>query len=150
MCFTVIMNNQLEIDRYGFLGADTSADISANYGLIADTDISKIFKSCFLLHDQNNVFYALPFFEKLQKSGFMRWNFSNCSNFNILPRFLIYLINDDNFVSAVTANVCSMVHPVCLFMKTLLLALLQYNCLDLVCCAFLCKLSTCVRNIIGM
>jgi len=40
-----------------------------------------------------------------------------------------------------------MVHLVCLFIKTHLLALLQHNCLDLVHCAFLCKLSGCVRNI---
>ena len=32
-----------------------------------------------------------------------------------------------------------MVHLICLFMKTHLLALLQNNCLDLVRCAFLCK-----------
>jgi len=47
-----------------------------------------------------------------------------------------YLINDDAFVSAVMADVCSMVHLVCLFVKTHLLGLLQDNCLDLVCCAF--------------
>jgi len=53
-------------------GANTNADISANYGLIANTNISKIFQSCFLLRYQKyNVFYALPFVEKLQKSGFM-------------------------------------------------------------------------------
>jgi len=63
--------SSLEIDRYGFFGASTDADISAIHGPI--TDISKIFKSCFLLHYQNyNVFCALPFFQKLQKSGFMR------------------------------------------------------------------------------
>ena len=45
------------------------------------------------------------------------------------------------------ADTCSMVHLVCLFMKTHLLALLQENCLDLVHCAFSCKLSGCVRNI---
>jgi len=32
-------------------------------------------------------------------------------------------------------------------MKTHLLALLQDNCLDLVCCSFLHKLSGCMRNI---
>jgi len=52
---------QLEIDRYGFFGADT--DISAVHGPIAD--ISQFFKSCFLLHYQKyNVFDALPFFQK--------------------------------------------------------------------------------------
>jgi len=61
---------EVEIDQYDFSGADTN--ISANYGPIAYTDISKIFKSCFLLHYQKyNVFYALPLFEKLQKSEFM-------------------------------------------------------------------------------
>jgi len=43
----------VEIDRYGFFEADT--------------DISKIFKSCFLLHYQRyDVFYALPFFQNLK------------------------------------------------------------------------------------
>ena len=84
------------------------------------------------------------FLKKLQKSGLMRWNFSNCSNFNIL---LWFLIDDDAFVSAATANACSMVHLICLFMKTHLLASLQDNCLDLVRCAFLRKLSAYVRNI---
>jgi len=49
------------------------------------------------------------------------------------------VINDDTFVLAVTADTISMVHLVCLFMKTYLLALLQG--LDLVCCTFLRKLS---------
>jgi len=53
---------ELEIDRYGFFGAD--AYVSAVHEPIAD--ISKIFKSCFLLHYQKYyVFYALPFSEKL-------------------------------------------------------------------------------------
>jgi len=59
----------------------------------------------------------------------------------------VNLINDDAFVSAAMADVCSMVHLVCLFIKMHLLALLQDNCLDLVCRAFLRKLSACVRNI---
>jgi len=64
------LSPSLEIYRYGFFGADT--DISAIHGPIADTDTSKIFKSCCLLHYQKyNVFYALLFFQKLQKSGFM-------------------------------------------------------------------------------
>jgi len=61
--------------------------------------------------------------------------------------FFINLINDDAFVSAATADRCSMVHLVCLFAKMHLLALLHDNCLDLVRCAFLSKLSRCVRNI---
>jgi len=36
------------------------------------------------------------------------------------------------FASAATADACSIVHLVCVFMKTHLLALLQDNCLDLV------------------
>jgi len=60
---------------------------------------------------------------------------------------LINLINNDAFVSAATGDACSMVHLICLFMKTHLLALLQDNCSDLVRCAFLRKLSACVRNI---
>ena len=55
--------------------------------------------------------------------------------------------DDDVFVLAVTAAACSMVHLVCLFVKMHLLVLLQGNCLDLVCCDFLHKLSACVRNI---
>jgi len=51
------------------------------------------------------------------------------------------------FVSAATADVSSMVNFVCLFMKTHLQALLQKNCLDLLCCAFLRKLSGCMSNI---
>jgi len=51
-----------------FWGGDT--DISAIHGPI--TGISKIFKSCFLFHYQKyKVSYALPFCQKLQKSGFM-------------------------------------------------------------------------------
>jgi len=45
----------LEIDRYGLLGADT--DTSAIHGPI--TDISKIFKSCFLLI--KNIIYSGPY-----------------------------------------------------------------------------------------
>jgi len=50
-------------DQYGFLGADT--DVLAVHRPI--TDISKIFKSCFLPHYQKyNVFYALPFFKNFK------------------------------------------------------------------------------------
>ena len=48
---------------------------------------------------------------------------------------LTNLINDDAFVLVVMADMCSMVHLACLFVKMHLLALLQDNCLDLVCCA---------------
>jgi len=71
---------------------------------------------------------------------------SNYSNFNTLPWFLFNLINDDAFVLAAMTDACSMVHLVCLFIKTHVLVLLQDNCLDLVHCAFLHKLSVCVRN----
>ena len=51
--FSEVTKLKIEIDRYGFFEADT--------------DISKILKSCFLLHYQNyNVFYALPFFQNLK------------------------------------------------------------------------------------
>jgi len=53
----------------------------------------------------------------------------------------------DAFVSVVTVDARSMVDLVCLFMKPHLLALLQDNCLDFLDCAFLRKLSGCVRNI---
>jgi len=59
----------------------------------------------------------------------------------------LILINNDAFVSAAMADVCCMVHLVCLFMKMHLLALLQDNCIYLVRCAFLHKLSVCVGNI---
>jgi len=54
-----------EIDRWLF-GTDT--DISAIHGLIPITDISKIFKSCILLHYQKyyNVLCALSFFKNFQ------------------------------------------------------------------------------------
>ena len=62
-------------------------------------------------------------------------------------QYLAMIFNDDLFVSAATAKACFMVHLVCLFIKTYLLTLLQDNCFDLVRCAFLHKLSICVRNI---
>jgi len=46
---------------------------------------------------------------------------------------------DDAFVSAATADACFMVDLVHLFMKMHLLALLQDNCLVLLCCAFMRK-----------
>ena len=53
-------------------GADVDTDVSPIHGPIADTDISKIIISCFLLHYQKyNVFYSiLRFLKKLQKSDF--------------------------------------------------------------------------------
>jgi len=48
--------------------------ISAIHGPIANNQYFRnFFRSCFLLHYQKyNVFCALPFFQNLQKSGFMR------------------------------------------------------------------------------
>ena len=47
---------KIEIDRYGFFEAIT--------------DISKTFKSCFLLHYQKyDIFYALPFFQNLKNQA---------------------------------------------------------------------------------
>jgi len=59
----------LFLGRYRCIG-HSWANISA------DTNISKIIKSCFLLHYKKygvcyGVFYAVPFIRKLQKSGFM-------------------------------------------------------------------------------
>jgi len=53
----------------------------------------------------------------------------------------------DAFVSAATAEACSMAYLVRLFMKPHLLALLQENCHDFLRCVFLRKLSGCARNI---
>jgi len=55
----------LGIDRYSFFWADTG--ISATHELIANTDISTIFNSCFLPHCQKyNVYHALPFFKDIK------------------------------------------------------------------------------------
>jgi len=55
----------MEINRYGFFGADTN--ILAIHGPMPITGISKIVKSCFLLHYQKySVFYALPFFRNFK------------------------------------------------------------------------------------
>jgi len=48
-----------------FLGADTDTKLSAIHGPI--TDISKIFKSYFLLHYQKyNILYTLPVFNNFK------------------------------------------------------------------------------------
>jgi len=57
-------------------------------------------------------------------------------------------MNDDAFVSAVTIDACFMVHLVCWFLKMHLLASLQGNCLELVHCAFLCKLSAFCQHLL--
>jgi len=88
-------------------------------------------------------------FSKTSKINIYELNFSKCSNCNILLWLSINLNNDDAFVFAVTANACSIVQLVCSLMKTHLLTLLQDNCFDLLCCAFLSKLSGCMRNIIA-
>ena len=89
----------------------------------------------------------LYLFSKTLKIRIYESKFSNCSNFNILLWFWSNLINDDDCVLAETVDTCSMVHLVCLFMKTHLLALWQDNCLELGRCAFFSKLSGCVRII---
>jgi len=51
-----------------FLGAGT--DMSAIHGPIADTDISKFFKSCFLLcHRKYNVLHAFLFFKNFKNQN---------------------------------------------------------------------------------
>jgi len=64
---SVIVVSRSEIDRYGFFEADI--DISAIHGPI--TDISKIFKSCFLLlinyHKYSRMYYMPYFFSKTSK-----------------------------------------------------------------------------------
>jgi len=65
-----IVDTRVEIDQYGFFVIDTN--ISAKYQPIADTDISKIFKFCFLLHYQKyNVFYALRFFKNFKNQDLL-------------------------------------------------------------------------------
>ena len=116
----------LEIDRYGFFGVDT--DISVIHEPIPINGISKIIKSCFLLHYQKyNVFYALPFFKIFRNQDLWVKNFQIVAISIFCYEFLINLSNDDAFVSAATADACFMVHPVSLFMKTHLLVLLQDN-----------------------
>jgi len=54
---------KLEIDRYGFIGADI--DMLAIYDPI--TDFPKFLNFYFLLHYQKyNVFHALPFFKNVK------------------------------------------------------------------------------------
>ena len=71
----------------------------------------------------------------------------NCTQHLHVVSSSIAKLPDDAFVSVVTADACFMVNLVCLFMKPHLLVLLQDNCLHLLRCAFLRKLSECVRNI---
>ena len=52
------------MDRYRFFGANTDADISAIHGPIADTDISKIFKSWFRFISKNTMYSMLYLFFK--------------------------------------------------------------------------------------
>ena len=98
---------------------------------------------CFIIKN-TMYFYALPFFQKS-----VLW--VNVLTFYKLQQFQYFAVifnwSHDAFVSAATADMCFMIHLVCLFMKTHLLALLQGNCLELVHCVFLRKLSACMRNI---
>jgi len=55
----------------------------------ADTDISKIFKSCFLLHYQKyDVFYAIPFFSKTSKIMIYELKFLKLQQFQYLMNLL--------------------------------------------------------------
>jgi len=132
-----------EIDQYGFFVADT--DILAIHRPVP------IFPKFFILISAwlSTILciVCLTFSSKTSKIRIYELKFSNSSNFNILLWFLINLINDGAVVLAATTDTCSMVYLVCLFIKPYLLALLQDNCLDFRCCAFLSKLSGCVRNI---
>jgi len=116
--------------------------------LISITDISKFFKSCLLLpYGKYNLFYALPFSSKTSKIRIYEKKIFKLQ-FKYSLWFLINLINDDAFVSAPTADTWTTVHLVCLFMKTHRLALLQDNCLDVVHCAFLRKLSAFCQHLL--
>jgi len=111
------------------------------YWPIMDQQLVPIYPTFFLLHYQKyNVFYL--FFKNLKNQDLWAKIFQIAA-----ISISINLINDDAFVSATMADACSMVHLVCLSMKTHLLALQQDSCLDLVRCAFLHKLSACMRNI---
>jgi len=67
-----------EIDRNNFFEADTN--ITAIHGPIANIFI--IFQSCFLLHYQKyDIFYALPFFQKFEKSLIYKLKFLKLQQF---------------------------------------------------------------------
>jgi len=55
----------VEIDRYGSFEADTN--VLAIHGLTPITDISKVFKSCFVLRYQKICILCLAFFSKTSK-----------------------------------------------------------------------------------
>ena len=123
--------------QYWYIGHSwTDTQYFQNFLILFSASLSKIL--CIL---------CLTFFSKTSKIRIYQLKVSTRRNFNILIWFLINLIDDDAFALAAKADACSMVHLVCLIMKMHLLALLQDNCLDLLCCAFLSKLSGCVRNI---
>jgi len=73
----------------------------------------------------------LTFFSKTSKIRIYLLKFFKLWRFQYFAMILINLINDDAFVSAATADAYFIIHLVCLFMKTHLLALLQDNYLDL-------------------
>ena len=80
----------VKIDRHGIFGVNI--DILAIQGPIADTDISKIFKFCFLLHYQKyDVFYTcilhLSFFWKTSK--FYEPKFFKFQQFQYFPMILV-------------------------------------------------------------
>jgi len=73
----------------------------------------------------------LTFISKTSKIRIYLLKFFKLWRFQYFAMILINLINDDAFVSAATADAYFIIHLVCLFMKTHLLALLQDNYLDL-------------------
>jgi len=73
----------------------------------------------------------LTFFSKTSKIRIYLLKFFKLWRFQYFAMILINLINDAAFVSAATADAYFIIHLVCLFMKTHLLALLQDNYLDL-------------------
>jgi len=89
----------------------------AIHGPIADTGISKIFKSCFLLHYQKyNAFYTLLFFINFKNQDLWAKIFQTAA-ISIFFYGLINLINDDAFVLAATADACTILSA-CLWNPT--------------------------------
>ena len=106
-CLAIDYSTNSKRSTNDFFGANT--DISAIHGVTANTNISTIFKSCFLFHYQKyNVFMPYLFLKNLKNQDLWAKLFQNFSNFNIFLWFLINLINDDTFVLAATVIAGSM------------------------------------------
>jgi len=93
-------------------------------------------------------FYTLSYSQTfvLRKLPEVQREFIRTQHLHVAASSIVKL-PDDAFLSAATADACSMLNLVCMFMKPHLLALLQDNRLDLLRCVLLRKLSGCVRNI---